>query len=180
VSVVDSSDGSGQNPYGKSIQQFGDSLAANAPGNLKWKLHAIPDTDHSSIPLLSWYNGLLFVFEGYDLSHYGMMRDPDSIEKHFDELADRMGLRMDPPQTSFWILAHYLTTPNRYPDAEKALKVINLGLKYHPQSPYLHEKLGAAYEMLDEPGKALEAYESALRLNPRNNEVAEKIQQLKK
>ena len=42
-----------------------------------------------------------------------MMRDPDSIEKHFDELAKNTGLRMDPPQTIFWILAHYLTTPNR-------------------------------------------------------------------
>ena len=155
-------------------------IIANAPGNLKWKLHAIPDTDHSSIPLLSWYNGLLFVFEGYDLSHYGMMRDPDSIERHFVELADRTGLRMDPPQTIFWILAHYLTTPNRYPDAKKALSVINLGLKYHPKSPYLHEKLGAAFEMLGEPAKALECYETALSLNPQNETAAEKIRQLKR
>ncbi len=180
VSVVDSSQGSGQNPYGKSIHQFGDSLAAHAPDNLKWKLHVIPDTDHSSIPLLSWYNGLLFVFEGYNLSHYGMMEDPDSIERHFDELAENTGLRMNPPQTIFWILAHYLTTPNRYPDAKKAMKVINLGLKYHPKSPYLHEKLGVAYEMMDEPGKALESYQNALRLNPKNKAVEEKIQRLKK
>jgi predicted alpha/beta superfamily hydrolase len=178
VSVVDSPGGSGSNPMGNSIHQFGESLASHAPANLIWKLHAIPGTDHSSIPLLSWYNGLLFVFEGYDLSHYGMMQDPDSIEAHFAELAKNTGLRMDPPQTIFWILAHYLTTPNRYPDAEKAFKVIDMGLKYHPESPYLYEKLGVAYEMIDEPLKALEAYRTALRLNPDNVVAQEKIQEL--
>ena len=180
LSVVDQADGRGTNFHTKSIHQFGFSLAANAPGNLKWKLHVIPHTDHSSIPLLSWYNGLLFVFDGYDLSHYGMMQDPDSIEKHFDELAKNIGLRMDPPETIFEILAHYLTTPNRYPDAKKAFKVINMGLKYHPDSPYLHEKLGAAYELNKEPQKALDSYQQVLRLNPDNEELKEKIQKLKK
>jgi len=113
------------------------------------------------------------------MSHYAMMQDPDSIEKHFDKLAKNTGLRMDPPETIFEILAHYLTTPNRYPDAVKALKVIHLGLKYHPRSPYLHEKLGVAYEMNDEPQKALASYEEDLRLNPENEALKEKIQQLK-
>ena len=67
-----------------------------------------------------------------------------------------------------------------YGYAEKALKVINLGLKYHPRSSYLHEKLGAAYEMLEDSAKALESYETALRLNPNNETAAEKIRQLKK
>jgi Tfp pilus assembly protein PilF len=75
-------------------------------------------------------------------------------------------------------LSHYLTALNRYPDAEKALYVINMGLKYHPRSPLLHEKLGAAYEMIDEPQKALESYETALRLNPENEDLVEKIRQL--
>ena len=131
------------------------------------------------IPLLSWYNGLQFIFDGYDMSHYGMMEDPEQIEEHFEDLARNTGLRMPPPQTIFHILSHYLTTPNRYPDAEKAFFVINMGLKYHPQSPFLHEKLGAAYEMIDEPQKALEAYETALRLNPEYEELEEKIRQLR-
>jgi tetratricopeptide (TPR) repeat protein len=164
---------------GNIIQQFGSSLAAHAPRNLKWRLHAIPHTDHSSIPLLSWYHGLLFLFQGYDMSHYGMMQDPDAIEPHFEKLAKNTGLRMSPPQTIFWILTHYLTTPNRYPDAQKALKVIHMGLKYHPESPYLHEKLGAAYELNQEPRKALAAYKEALRLNPENLVAKKKTKKLK-
>jgi len=179
LSVVDGADDGGQNAHVKNIHQLGFSLAANAPENLKWKLDVIPGTDHSSIPLLSWYNGLLFVFQGYDLSHYGMMQNPDAIEPHFAELAKRTGLFMDPPQSIFWILAHYLTTPNRYPDAAKALKVIHMGLKYHPQSPYLHEKLGAANEIAKDPVRALESYQTALKLNPGNTALEEKIKKLK-
>ena len=50
----------------------------------------------------------------------------------------------------------------------------------HPQSPYLHEKLGVAYEMSNEPQKSLESFQNALRLNPDNKALEEKIQQLKK
>jgi Tfp pilus assembly protein PilF len=60
------------------------------------------------------------------------------------------------------------------------MKVINMGLKYHPQSAYLHEKLGAAYEMSGEPTKALESYRKALELNPENETAREKIQRLEK
>jgi predicted alpha/beta superfamily hydrolase len=180
ASVIDLSEAPGQNLHIDSIHQLGRNLAEHAPQNLKWNVHLIPDTDHSSIPLLSWYHGLQFIFDGYDMSHYAMMEDPASIEKHFDELAKNTGLRMDPPETIFEILAHYLTTPNRFPDAEKALLVINMGLEYHPQSPYLYEKLGAAYEMNKETQKALEAYRKALRLNPENEVARERMQQLEK
>lgn len=175
LSAVEPSDEVGMSFHSESIDKLKSNLAAHAPENLKWKVEVIPDTDHSSIPLLSWYYGFQFIFEGYDMSHYGMMQDPDSIERHFDELAKNTGLRMDPPETIFEILAHYLTTPNRFPDADKAMKVINMGLKYHPKSPYLLEKLGVAYEMMDEPQKALESYKEALRLNPENEELKEKI-----
>ena len=180
VSVVELKDGPElARLHVNSIHMLGDSLSALAPENLKWSLEVIPNTDHSSIPLLSWYNGMQFVFDGYDMNHFGMMEYPESIEEHFDLLAANTGLRMTPPQTIFHILSHYLTTPNRYPDAEKAMYVINMGLKYHPQSPFLHEKLGAAYEMIDERQKALEAYETALRLNPEYEELEEKIRQLR-
>jgi predicted alpha/beta superfamily hydrolase len=162
-----------------SILELGDDLADRAPTNLKWNLEVFANTDHSSIPLLSWYNGLQFLFEGFDLNHYGLMQNPEQIEPHFDRLADNTGLRMPPPQTIFHILSHYLTTANRFPDAEKAFYVINMGLKYHPRASFLHEKLGAAYEMIDEPQKALESYETALQLNPENRELKEKITRLR-
>ncbi|MFC1659900.1 tetratricopeptide repeat protein [Gemmatimonadota bacterium] len=49
-----------------------------------------------------------------------------------------------------------------------------------PLSPFLHEKLGAAYEMKDDPQKALESYENALRLNPENKALEEKIERLRR
>jgi len=180
VSVIDSAAAGPLASHVNAIRQIGAKLGANAPDNLAWKLDVILGTDHSSIPLLSWYNGLLFVFDGYDLRHYGTMENPELIEPHFDSLAVKTGLRMDPPQTIFHILSHYLTTPNRYPDAEKAMYVIDMGLKYHPHSPFLHEKLGAAYELMEDLPRALEAYETSLRLNPGNEELEAKIVDLRR
>lgn len=180
LSVVDSAGPAEMSAHIDAIHRFGDNLAEFGPENLESELEVFLNTDHSSIPLLNWYCGLQFVFEGYDLSHYGMMYNPERIEPHFDSLAIRTGLRMDPPQTIFHILSHYLSAPNRFPDAEKALYVINMGLKYHPETPILHEKLGAAYEMMDDPVRALDSYETSLRLNPANQALHEKVQQLRR
>jgi len=183
VSVVDNSGPAGvrgMDFHIKSIHKLADTLAAHAPANLKWKLHAFPETDHSSIPMLSWYYGLRFLFEGYEPDLMAMMANPGLIEGHFKALEATLGLRMPPPESLFEILDHYLTAPNRFPDAQKALVVITMGLKYYPESSDLHKKLGMAYEMTKEPAKAIEAYEQALKLNPNNAEVRDKLAGLKK
>jgi hypothetical protein len=142
VSVIDSSNYGGSLQFhSKSIYNMGKAMGDASLKNLQYKVDYIPNTDHSSIPMLSWYNGLLFIFEGYHKSHYDYMKDPDSIESHFKEIETKIGLKMDPPQAIFEILVHYLTSPDRYPDPVKARKVLNMALKYYPNSIYFQDKL---------------------------------------
>lgn len=142
VSVVDSSQNNSNGSFHiQSIHRLGGILTAAAPSNLKHKVDVIPGTDHSSIPLLSWYNGLRFIFEGYHKSHYDYLQNPDLLETHFNDLEKKIGLTMSPPQDIFEILLHYLTAPNRFPDKVKALIVVKMALKYYPSSPYLQQKL---------------------------------------
>lgn len=37
---------------------------------------------------------------------------------------------MPPPQDVIEIVLHYLTAPNRYPNKEKAMQVVKIGLKW--------------------------------------------------
>jgi predicted alpha/beta superfamily hydrolase len=144
VSVIDSSNYGGSLQFhSKSIYNMGKAMGDASLKNLQYKVDYIPNTDHSSIPMLSWYNGLLFIFEGYHKSHYDYMKDPDAIESHFKEIETKIGLKMDPPQAIFEILVHYLTSPDRYPDPVKARKVLNMALKYYPNSIYFQDKLKA-------------------------------------
>jgi predicted alpha/beta superfamily hydrolase len=163
----------------QSIRKLESLLKDRAPAGLKWKLQAFPETDHSSIPLLSWYHGLLFLFQGYEPDFQAMMADPGSIEPHYHNLEETLGLAIPPPEGVFEILSHYLTAPNRFPDPQKALTVVEMGLKYHPGSPILNERLGVAYLMTGAKAKAMEAYEKALKLNPGNEGLAKKIRELK-
>jgi len=144
VSVIDSSS------YGGSLQfhtnaifNIGKAMENVSSKNIQYKVDYIANTDHSSIPMLSWYNGLLFIFEGYHKSHFDYMKDPDLIESHFKEVESKIGLKMNPSQDIFKILVHYLTSPDRYPDAVKARKVLNMALKYYPASTYFQNKLKA-------------------------------------
>ena len=142
VSVIDSSN------YGGSLQfhtnaifNIGKAMEKASLKNIQYKVDYIPNTDHSSIPMLSWYNGLLFIFDGYHKSHYDYMNDPDLIESHFKDIESKIGLKMNPPQDIFEILVHYLTSPDRYPDPVKARKVLKMALKYYPESSYFQNKL---------------------------------------
>lgn len=144
VSVIDSSS------YGGSLQfhtnaifNIGKAMENVSSKNIQYKVDYIANTDHSSIPMLSWYNGLLFIFEGYHKSHFDYMKDPDLIESHFKEVEAKIGLKMNPSQDIFKILVHYLTSSDRYPDAVKARKVLNMALKYYPASTYFQNKLKA-------------------------------------
>jgi uncharacterized protein len=163
----------------QSIRKFEGVLTEHAPAGLKWKFQLFPGTDHSSIPLLSWYHGLLFLFQGFEPDFQAMMADPGSIEPHYRDLEATLGLVMSPPEGVFEMLSHYLTAPNRFPDARKAMQVIRMGLKYHPQSPILNERLGVAHLMNGEPAKAIEAFEKALELRPNNEELRKKLLELK-
>ena len=142
ISVVDSTQTEAGNMFHiRCIHQFAKALKDYAPANVQAKLEVIKDTDHSSIPLLSWYNGLRYLFEGYDVSHYSFTANPRLIESHYANLEKTIGLKMPPPQDVLEIVLHYLTAPNRFPDREKALMVAKIGLKYYPHAPFILEKL---------------------------------------
>jgi uncharacterized protein len=142
ISVVDSAlAGVGNRFHVRCIHQLAKALKDDAPANVQAKLDVIKDTDHSSIPLLSWYNGLRYIFESYDVSHYSFTTNPELIESHYANLEKTIGLKMSPPQDVIEIVLHYLTAPNRFPDKEKALKVAKIGLKYYPNAPFILEKL---------------------------------------
>lgn len=142
ISVVDSTQaGAGNRFHVRCIHQLAKALKHDAPANVEAKLDVIKDTDHSSIPLLSWYNGLRYIFESYDVSHYSFTANPELIESHYANLEKTIGLKMSPPQDVIEIVLHYLTAPDRYPDKEKALKVAKIGLKYYPNAPFILEKL---------------------------------------
>jgi hypothetical protein len=181
MSVVDSQQTPSEMGFHlQSIHEFARILADNSPANLKWKLQVFPETDHSSIPLLSWYYGLRFLFEGYEPDLYAMMKDTGLIGKHFSGLEEKLGLKIPPPETVFEILIHYLTAPDRFPDAEKALIVVNMGLKFHPDSPHLNECLGDILAGKKQPEKARIAYEKALKLRPDNESLKKKLAKLGK
>lgn len=144
VSVIDSISYGGRLQFhSNAIFNIGKAMSAIHSKNLQYKVDYIPNTDHSSIPMLSWYNGLLFIFNSYHKSHFDYMKDPDLIESHFKEIEAKIGLKMKPPYDIFEILVHYLTSPDRYPDPIKARKVLNMALKYYPSSPYFKDKLKA-------------------------------------
>jgi len=49
-----------------------------------------------------------------------------------------------------------------------------------PNSPYLNKSLGLVYDLNKEPGKAMQAYERALKLDPKDESIRKKLAELQK
>lgn len=134
--------------------------------------------DYGSVPLLSLYHGLLFVFEGYKPSNAAMLNSPESLNEHFRRISDRLGIELLPPGrliNQMGMAALY-----QLEDADRAIALFELNAANYPGSSAAHASLGTAYREKGETALAIESFERSLELNPENEAAREQLDALTK
>jgi predicted alpha/beta superfamily hydrolase len=71
-------------------------MQTNISPKSRFKSEYFESEDHGSVPLMSLYHGLLFVFDGYKFSA-GPGTEPSTIREHFTKLEERFHFGMQPP-----------------------------------------------------------------------------------
>jgi uncharacterized protein len=132
--------------------------------------------DHASVPLLSLYNGLLFLFDGYKAS-FTLLADPASVDAHFAKVSQRLGLELPPPEAYVNQRGSFALYDDREPD--KAIEWFKLNTAKYPRSYNAWESLATAYETKGDRPRAIANYVKALALNPDDRNAAEHIRRLK-
>lgn len=146
--------------------------------SIKWKYQRYEEENHHSVPFISWYDGLTFIFEDWALIKSFSSRD--SLDMHFANLSKKLGFEIMPIEEivlDFGLNQLYSSTST---SKNETISLFIENAKRHPDSSIAFECLAEAYLLNGDKKNAIENYKKALKLNPKFESVRRILNDLRK
>lgn len=133
-----------------------------------------PNEDHFSIPTISIFSGLRWVFRNYRYDLQAVKyATVDSLEHHQKRLNEMFGVALAPPGKVYNQVGRYLYFQEREQVAGKALLEFNA--KHYPTSIPALLSLASIYEAEGQTVALIAQLERVLALEPDNNQIKERL-----
>jgi predicted alpha/beta superfamily hydrolase len=169
----------------RAILKLIDNLKAHPSNNLKWAFKYYPDDNHFSVPPIAEYDGLRFIFDGYQFPHdqpvpafFDKTHSADSLKKlivtHYQLLSREMGYVVRPSESMMNMLGYSFLQQKDY---ERSRMFFQLNMDYYPQSFNVYDSMGDNYLAVNEKDKAIAYFKKALTLKY-SSEIKEKLDKL--
>jgi predicted alpha/beta superfamily hydrolase len=165
------------NEHFESIKEFSTILQTRNHSGLKWKYDFYDDDDHGSVPFISEYNGLRFIFDGYHVRFGQVYAHPDLLKEQFRKFSEETKVKFLPPEDVINSIGYNVM--NSRENYDLAIQFFQMNIDYYPNSANVYDSMGEAWMNKGDNKKAIEYYEKSLKLNPQNKNAEEMIKQLK-
>ncbi len=166
------------NRLGIAIQNFKKEILKNPSSELRIHFDFFEKEDHFSIPLISVYEGLQFLFEGYKFPLDQLKSTTiEEVKVHYANLGSRFGGSLQPPGKLLNQVGLFLL--NSENEVDKAVELLEFNALHYPNTAYPFRSLGMAYEAANKRGLAIENYDKALILNPEISGVQDGLERLR-
>lgn len=163
--------------YRSPLPDFAELLKSANSSVFRSKLEYFESEDHGSVPLLSLYQGLLFVFDGYKPPLELFFGEPSGLTAHFESVSERLGIAFLPPERLVNIVGYEMLYNEE--DVDKAIELFTLNAVNYPDSFNVYDSLAEAYMVRGDKALAISNYEKSLDLNPDNQNAAEQLATLR-
>ena len=165
----------------RSIFAFRDLLRKGPVNGLRWSSRYYPDDTHGSVPLITAYDGLRFIFNVYKSDLMNRFEDStfdftSALTAYYKKISVSMGYEVKPPEGIVNSLGYGMIEQKRF---DQARRLFVLNTESYPTSANTFDSLGDLYVATNDKAKAMEAYEKALALFE-NSVTREKLEKLKK
>jgi predicted alpha/beta superfamily hydrolase len=170
----------------KSILQFANSLEIKKDNNLLFEWKYYPKDNHGSIPLITEYDGLRFLFSWYELKNIeGLISEKSTlnaqevlniINYHYANVSDKLGQEVNPPERLINLIGNAFIDRNM---PNKALTLFRLNIKNYPKSADAFEAMGNCYLIQSDTLNALKTLKKGLEIGE-NKAIKEKLEKLEK
>jgi predicted alpha/beta superfamily hydrolase len=158
----------------KAIRKFVHTLEAARTKDFRLGFQYFDAEDHGSVPLLSLYHGLLFLFEGF--KQVGLESLP-VMKTRLRRLSRRWGGDLAPGEGTVNNMGYMMLYGVK--DIKKAIAFFEYNISNFPNSANAYDSLGEAYMIKGEKAQAIENYKKSLKLDPNNQNAARMIRELK-
>ncbi|MBK6935897.1 MAG: alpha/beta hydrolase [Chitinophagaceae bacterium] len=173
-------DTSAETRHIRSIFALDKFIKANPQNGLQYASKYYADDDHSSVPLISEYDGLRFIFSWYrlklSLSDF-MSPGTGLVQKmttHYAVVSKEMGYKVAPPEMMINSLGYEALSQKQY---EKAAALFEMNIANHPQSGNTYDSYGDLLLARKDTAAAITHFKKALAITS-NEETRQKLDML--
>jgi predicted alpha/beta superfamily hydrolase len=164
------------NVHFNSIIQFNSILETFNQSGLRYAYKYYPADSHGSVPMISEYDALRFIFDSYNVSLLEAIEHPAYLTDHFAKASAALGYRIDPPEAMVDLIGHVALGR----DTTAALQLLEMNAKLYPTSANAVASVGDAWLAKKDTTKAVEFYEKAVAMRPGLQRAKEAVQKLKR
>lgn len=165
----------------RSILELTKHLRNNKQNALNYQYKYYNNDNHGSVPLITEYDGLHFIFNYYNLKltrkdfEDTSMVLPLKIKNHYKNISKKMGYNVFPPENTINTFGYNYLGQNKYAKAEYFFK---LNIENFPESSNAYDSLGDYYVALNDKPNAIVNFTKALLIkeNPETRKKLEKLQ----
>ncbi len=166
----------------RSIFELSETLDKNKKNGLVYKYKYYKDDDHGSVPLITEYDALRFIFDFYPFNISASDRVDSTIaivEKitaHYTNVSKHMGYQVKPPENLINGLGYQAMGNNNFKQAKHYFK---MNVSNYPNSFNVYDSIGDYYMAIEDKTNAMASFEKALSLQE-NVFSRNKLEALKK
>ena len=153
--------------YFEPLEAFSSTLKQKTRGTVKFEYVRMMAEDHASVPYISLFNGIRFVFSDWQLPRETFAQGLDAIDAHYEMVTVAYGFEIHTPENVINLLGY---THLRNHDTETAISVFKENVERYPGSANVYDSLGEAYENNDQYELARQNYQKAYDLGLKSDD----------
>jgi len=168
----------------RSILQFVNFVDAKEDNGLLFGWKYYDNDDHGSVPLITEYDALRFLFPWYKLNGLNEFFSPNStsttqdlldlLRSHYEKISDHFGYKVIPPEQFINSLGYGFMSNNML---DKAYALFNLNIQNYRNSANVFDSMGDYYLSQSDTLNAIEHFTKAIEIgnSPISKEKLEKL-----
>lgn len=134
-----------ESQYFKPLDRFSRIIEEKMPGSFDFSYVQMLDEDHFSVPHISIYRGLQYIYSGWELDPENYADGIDYIDKQYKKLSKKYGYNVQASESTINSLGYYFF---RKGEMENAIETFRENVKRFPNSPNAYDSLGEVYESI--------------------------------
>lgn len=153
--------------YFDPLEAFSSSMRDKTKGTVDFQYVKMLAEDHASVPYISLFNGIRFIFSDYQLPRETFGEGLAAVDLHYAKISSKYGFKVETPENVINLLGYTYLRNN---EIETAISVFLENVKRHPGSANVYDSLGEGYENNNQDGLAGENYQKAYDLGVKSGD----------
>ena len=132
-----------ESDYFDPLEAFSSTLKQKTKGTVDFQYVKMLSEDHASVPYISLFDGIRFIFSDWELPREKFREGLAAIDAHYAKVSSAYGQKVGTPENVINLLGYTYLRNNQI---ETAISVFSENVKRHPGSANVYDSLGEAYE----------------------------------